>query len=124
MVAVGIYRHLLLLILYSESLVYVTEARWQGVKVSRKATFFTALEAGIRLRDGGCSLGDLVSIALGYGHSNRGLCSTSEKYTQSMELEFFISVHLLQLSGVSGKFGAGANQTHAQSALPLSQVPV
>ena len=74
MVAVGIYKHLLLLILYPESLVYATEARWQGVKVGRQATFFTAPEAGVRLGD--CSLGDLVLITLGYGHSNRGLCST------------------------------------------------
>ena len=42
----------------SESLVYVTEARWQGIKVGIQATLVTALEVGIRPSGDGC--GDLV----------------------------------------------------------------
>jgi len=44
----------------SESLVYVTEARWQGVIVSIQATFVTALDVGIGPSGEGCSRGDLV----------------------------------------------------------------
>lgn len=43
------------------------------------------------------------------------------RHTQSIGLEFFFSIYLSQLSGVSGKFRAGV--MHLIGSLALSQVP-